>query len=639
MTNSLYEKAVLAGAALNLFPPLIRDSLLNDKGLMEKYGLTAEPIIVLGENEASFKQSKLFNAIRAVLAHEVSIQVTDVEDQNWSIDNEAQQGELPKIALSFAKRRLILPDFSVLSPDASTRIRFLEASAADVHLPRLAQEEWRQILEQRALEDYEVEVFQEDIRDTPEHVARTIGNEIKNGGSSISTLVPHSRRYYERLVGIYDGSGSIGVYAIGAARSFLETLLEMKPYEGFLYSLFVSSHSALTSEIKTDSLTPDALETAFEYLSKNGDLISCLGALEVGFRILPDRPEIEPILLPLVYRIRDAQNQADEFNLLSSLFILVDGELARTCLFAREPPFYRRLASLAQAALIHRQMIHCKLDYQDFAAWAVNNRIINYYMQSLADMRMEPRWNPDLIDAQQMKADFFGRIIIAGNNHKQNLGEEQLREIILGDGVQSLPQLCDSLSPFFPGPLEGAEDTQNTLPDEISAFIKGELDCNEIEASSFLALVNSAMIFRISTSQAELAAKALRMGNHTLINAKDKSQLVGILNGLATVAAISRSSELADELRILVRRYRRDAQYTLSAQESMRIYLVAAAARKDMTDWTKYAGECLTELAFSDLKNSEVELLHSSLTALLHSVPELWRACARAEAALEACCN
>jgi len=630
----------MAGAALELVPPLIRKSLLNDQSFREEYGFKTEAMIAFGSSGVSVQRSELFDAVRAVLAGEAPAELTDAEERTWNLTNDAREGELPILVLSSGQQRLVLPDFSVLSEDASTRIRSLEESASDVNLPLSAQVEWRSILEERALEDDEVDTFHSDIRDTPVYVERTIRSEITAGESSVSSLVPVSRRYFERLVGVYDGSGSIRDYAVGAGREVLGQLTEWRPYEGFLFSLFLSSHSALTAEINTDHLVQEELEKAFDYLEKHGDMLSRLGAFEVGLRILPDRPEVEPFLLRLVHRIRDddVEGKASEFRLFSALFVLVDGELARTRLMAEEPPFYRRLASLAQAALIHRQLVQCGIDYQRFSDWAVSNRGEHYYMQSLADMRAEPRWNPDLAAAPQMQADFFGRIMIAGNNFEANLREGELRDTILGDGEQSLIKQCEFPRPYFPGPLEGAEDSPNAFPDDFARVIEEQLDRDEVEAASFIALVNSAMIFRITSGHAELAAKALRLTNYTLANLEDKSQLMGILNGLSIVAAVSRNPALADELRILVRRYRRDPQYGFTIEEAIRICLVASAAREDLMEWRGFAGEWLTELAFGDLEGNEGEVLHSHLLALLHSVPELWVSCARADAALQAWC-
>ena len=74
-------------------------------------------------------------------------------------------------------------------------------------------------------------------------------------------------------------------------------------------------------------------------------------------------------------------------------------------------------------------------------------------MQSLADMRAEPRWNPDMAAASQLRADFIGRIMIAASNFDANLGAGKLRETILGDGEQSLIRVCESPRQYFPGPL------------------------------------------------------------------------------------------------------------------------------------------------------------------------------------------
>jgi hypothetical protein len=288
------------------------------------------------------------------------------------------------------------------------------------------------------------------------------------------------------------------------------------------------------------------------------------------------------------------------------------------------------------SSLIHRQFVQCGIDYDHFSKWAFSYRGEHFYMRSLADMRTEPRWSPDQAVAPQLQADFFGRIMIAGNSFQANLGDGELRDIILGDGEQILIKRCKFTHPYFPGPLEGAEDSPNTLPDDLARIIEEKLDSDEIEAASFIALVNSAMIFRIISDHAELAAKALRLGNYILANLKDKSQLMGILNGLATVAAVSRNSALADELRILVRRYRRDSQYGFSIEEAIGICLMASAARENLMGWREFAGEWLTELAFGDFKGNEGEVLYSRLSALLHSVPELWVSCARADAALQA---
>ncbi|MBV5340378.1 MAG: hypothetical protein J0665_12635 [Deltaproteobacteria bacterium] len=603
MTNSAYVRASLVEGVLENVPPMIRNTLLEESGFREEYGITLNTVLSFGDPDNSVKRSDLFDAIRKSLSGASVIEVTDTDGQKWEIENISNKGELPRLAFSRSEQRLILPDYcAVLSPDSATRLRFVDQAASDVNLPSSVRIRWHKVLTERALENDEVDAFQVEFCDTPVEKTRSIRSEILAGQSSISSLVPHSRRYFERLVGAYDGSVSIQNYTTGILRKLFNELTTWRPYDGFLFSLFLSSHSALTAEIDVDQLDSDALVRALKVIDTQGDRISQLGAIEVGFRILPLRPEIEPILVRLIKQIRDddIHGQASGFKLLSALFILVDGELSKARLYPTEPPFYRRLAALSHASLIQRQLVSSGIDIDQFCKWAIENRGEQYYFQSLADMRIEPRWNPDLAEATQIKAYFFGRIIIAAKNYEKNFKDSELCTLVLGtDDPGSIISLGEFPHLYFPGPLEGAEDTSSILPPELSEMIETQLGKEVVGPLSFVALVNSALIFRVGSDQAELAANALRIGNHRLIDIKNRGQLLTILNGLATVAAVTRNCALADELRILIRRYRHDAQYSLSIQEATTICLIAAASRADLNNWREFMGDWLTELAFN----------------------------------------
>ena len=284
--------------------------------------------------------------------------------------------------------------------------------------------------------------------------------------------------------------------------------------------------------------------------------------------------------------------------------------------------------------MIQRQLMDVNIDIDLFSKEIFRNHGGPHYLQSLTDMRSEPRWDPDFATAAQIKADFFGRILIAAKKYEQNITGSQIYDLIFGDSAGSLQSLSHPFYSYLPGPLEGTEDTQHTLPPEFAEVIETQLGAEEVGPSSFPALVNFSLIYRIGTDQAELATTTLKRANHHLRNIKDKSQLVAILGGLSTVAAVARSPALADELQILVRKYGRDATYELSIQEAIKICLVAAASRSEVSEWTKFVGDWLTELAFGDLKDDEAQEFYLSLNWLCHVVPELWVSCGRADAAL-----
>ena len=266
-------------------------------------------------------------------------------------------------------------------------------------------------------------------------------------------------------------------------------------------------------------------------------------------------------------------------------FFLVDGELSRTRLLAETPPFYRRLATLSQAALIYRQLVNSKIDIDQFSEQVSTKRISGYYLQSLIDMRLEPCWEPSLSIAEQIKADFFGRIMNAAWNFEQNISDSQIYDLVLSNKPISIKSKYDSIQPFLPSPLEGTEGTQSAAPQEIVKIIESQLTEEKVAPTSFIALVNFALIHRIGPEQAELAADTLKLAKYRLQDIENRPQLIAILHGLAKVAAVARSQVLANELRILVRRYRYDADYALTIDEVINMCLISAASRPDLNSW------------------------------------------------------
>ena len=635
--NSPHVRYILSRKALEFVPPLIRKTLLEESSFREEYDFVQDGTITFPDFDIEVQRSTLFSDARKVISGVSEKKVTDTKGQKWKLKDSRKEGELPNLSLSRGEKIFPLPSFlAVLSSDKDTRLGFLDEATSDFNLPNSASDSWRRILTERALKDDEVGTFYREFLDTPVEKARSIRDEMVNGHISTSSLVPPSRRYFERLVGVYSESTSIRDYALKSGKKLFEQLSAWRPYEGFLFSLFLSSHAALTDEINVDQLNNEDLVRAFDFLDKHGDRISQIGAIEIGLRVLPSRPEIEQILIRLIDQIRDdyVDGKASGFKFLSALFYLVDGELSSTRLLSEEPPFYRRLAALSQAALIQRQLVNVDIDIDQFSEDMSRDRRGQHYPQSLVDMRLEPRWVPELATASQMKADFFGRILIAAKKYEQNITDSPIHNLVFGDAARSLESLSNSLNPWFPSPLEGTEDTQRALPIQLAEAIETQLSAKEVSPSSFPALVNLVLLYRIGTDQAELAAKALKRTNHRILNIESSPQLVGLLSGLATVAAVARSPMLADELLILVRKYRHNAEYEMSIQEAISICLVAAASYSELSKWTEFVGKWLTDFAFDDLEVDDAQIFHAWLTYLCHIVPELWVSCGRADAAL-----
>ncbi len=626
----------LADAALQMAPPMFRDPLLSD--FCEKYQLKTYQTASFGSPEVRFQHSRLCSVARKVLSGKSSAQVTDENGRKWKLKNINGKGQLPELMLFHEDGMYPLSLGFIMLSSKRKRLRFFEEFASALNLPRDARDRWRSVLEKRALEEEEIRIFEDDFINTPVDMAQTI-HEISAGGTiDVSFLVPYSEKYFERLVGRYDESATAENYAATAVRNLFRELSAWRPYEGFLLSLLLSSHSALTDEIQVERLDADELTRAFDFLEKHGDRLSQLGAIEVGLRVVQSRPEIETALVKLVKKIRDDDVNAGSsgFKHLQALFFLVDGELSRTRLLSSKPPFYRRLAALSQAALINRQMVNSRADIDSFCQSALVIRAGESYVQSLVDMRLEPRWVPGFWTPAQIKATFLGRIMAAVARYRQNIENSELYDLVLGTGTESLQSVGVPFYQYLPGPLEGNLELAASLPPWAGIAIEEQVTSDKLSPLSFGALVNSGRSFLIGPHQTELTVKALKRADYRIADLQNRFQLIAVLDGLAAVAATARSRNLADELRILVRKYRHDAQYSVPVAEDVKICLMAAASRTSLGEWRAFVSDWITELAFGEIKSEEGELLHLQLLYLCRIVPELRVSCDKAWAALKA---
>ena len=634
MKNSPHVTSVIANLALDYAPPSIRETLIEDSDFRSEHELPIDATLMLAD--VSIHLSALTGAVRSVLTGKSSEEMIDNDQRMWQVRNTNPEGKLPNLVMYSDVERTLPPILTALSPDKKTRLRSFDQAVNDINLPSCASGKWREILSRRALIDEEFYDLNGEFRNTPIAIAEAIVGEITAGKSPISTLVPPSRMYFERLVGKYDDSPSIREYAAGCCKSHFDQLSKWRPIEGFLLSLLLSSHATLTDEMDVDRMSSEELSKAYEHLITEGDRISQIGAIEVGLRVLPSRPVLEEPLIRLIEQIRDenVEGSPNSFKLLSSLFCFVDGELARIRLLSDTPPFYRRLAAMSQAALIHRQLVPSSVDMDGFCAWMTENRRFQHYLQSLADMRQEPRWEPRFAAPSQMKSEFIGRIMNSAVRYGKMDKNSPIYDLFYSESSNSLRKYSDLFYAYLPGPLEGAEIQQSNLPSNFAESIKDQLVSKRTGPSKFAAFVNFGLVFGLNDELSQLVVHALRSANYRLRNVEDRTQLVAELSGLAVVAAATRNTELADTIRIVVRRYRADAEFALTIQETANICFVAAASRSELNAWTDYVGECMTELAFGELQIDEGLECYAYLIGLCHAVPELRLTCGRADAAL-----
>ena len=311
--------------------------------------------------------------------------------------------------------------------------------------------------------------------------------------------------------------------------------------------------------------------------------------------------------------------------------------MRRTLSFGR--PYYRRFAALAQSTIVAREVSVGRINKASFSDWLSEIPDTWFFLQNYVDMRIEPRWSPLSFDSQALKSACIGRIFSAAAEFAESIHSEELRDMFLDGGKESLlEQFKRSVAclPEYPGPLSAATGSLGRMRDELRTEVEHTVGAGVVDRSSLALFSTTATMFYVGEELAVQVAKNLKANRHRISEIEDASQLFDIVMRLAVAAAVCRSEALADELGIIARMDRSSNGLFRNVHKSMNICLSSAASRPKLQDWARYVGDWLTELSFLDISDEDAGALASSLRCLMELVPELWKTCARADAALQA---
>lgn len=637
--NSAAIQPTLVEAALDLLPPGIRRVLLNDSSFLERWGISTVTDLTLGKSGPSFLRSRFYDGMRsAIRNHGSAVTVQDQSNIVWSVVAQPQ-GETLEFSISAGGTHYSLLSHSALAESMEVRTNWFERTAKEINFEVSAYHSWLARLCAAPLSDDEFAELIADIKQTPVSLCRTLQASMEQGSNvDLATLVPHEPRYYERLVGHLGSAATVTEYIEAGAKPLIAGLQRWNDTQGFLYALLTCSVEQIAKCVQINNFESEELIQAYQWLVEHGDPISRIGAVEIALSHLDTYPELAPLIERIVedFLADEPQSDSSDFELLSTMIVVVASELARKRTLANVPPFYRRQAAIAQASLIIRAINAVNIDPAGFIQWARSSGMGHIFLlQGLVDLRCEPRWLPYFISADQLRAEFVGRIANAASRNETKIQVESLRVLLLGPDSK-LASAAHWPLPSLPGPLEGEITPRLLIPEDILKEVRLALEANRLEANSFVGLINSALLFDLPEGQSSLAAAALRRVKFSVDNAEDEDKSFALIHGLAIVAAVTRGIDLADALRVLTRVLRRRKRFTIDPDNEMHIAIITAASFESLGEWARFTGEWITEIAFEIADKGSARKLLSMLRRLLQIEPALARYCAAADAALAA---
>jgi hypothetical protein len=627
------RRQAIARQLASLFPETIINRLTADRSFRKRNGLRQVATMTFQGSDAVFSRETVIDAVRRVFKAGAEPQmIKDRSGAEWTIAWDDVAGCPVK------KKDDVEIPLAMLWPHASddeTRRSFMEQTFDQNRAVGADFDAWREYLTRSPLDAEDFDTFQSDLHSTPVQVALGVRSGLSKGSSNTADLTPDGSRYYERLVGPWFGSETLSVFAAGPAKLHVASLIDWSADKGLVHALLSGAHSSLIPELP-DGYDLSILERILTWLAQRGDRISQVTAFELGLRHLKARPSFIDSLVSIAEQIRDddPEDQNGRLLLLANLFIFVDGSVAHMGHLRNVPPFWRRLATIAQASLIEREFVSLGIAPRDSTAWMKSGRGAPFYLQSSIDGQREPRWIPDFATPAQWKSELISRLILAAERNAEAIDGTAFEGLIRGTEAGSIRSQLKFPYSYLPGPLEGGLDSLMDAPEEIVQVIRESVEVATTDPNAFNALVNSCLVFRTPAELAQQAAEAIKKAKYRVRDNTETGKNFGMLSGLALVAASTRSVELAEEVRILTRVALRRTGSELNPLDSFRIAMVAANAFEDAGAWRKFLGEWVTELAFRDLTREEALRLHESVQVLCDLEPAMWATLSRAEAAL-----
>ena len=624
--------------ALQFISPGLRTALLNTPKFAEEWEFPTIPGITLGKEGPSFQCDQFYGGVRRAIRNlGREVEIKDQRAAKWRVTAQAA-GEGLTFIVSNGVTEFSIGDQSGLAEDGPIRLKWFFNVVRETNLPVDQVEKWKVIIESRPLDDQEFAQLNNELELTPAIHYKNLRLGMVRGSLDLGTLVPSERTYYNRLIGVFAPTDDAARYVHSGVARLVANLQAWEPNLGFLHSLLLCSRDIVAGLIDTESLGSDQLVRTYQWIANHGDPISQVGSVEIALLDIERHRDVETFIEQMVegFIADDPIREGGMFSLLSAMIVLVASELSRRWILKGVRPFYRRQAAIAQASIIVRAMYEAKVETSSIVEWERKSGFgYHFLLQGLVDLREEPRWLPDFVSPSQLRAEFIGRVANAMEKCKGRIYSESLRRLLIGSESR-LARAVEFPFPMLPGPLEGEVVGQlTTVPEEMLNDVARQLEGEELEPTSFAGLVNMALLFKVPASHAGLAAKAIRRVRYSIERAEDEEYLFELVAGLARVAAVTRGTDLAEELRVLVRVMRRRRRLNASPDDEMRVAMMAAAAHEKVEDWARFFGEWMTELAYEIEEGESAQSFLPTLRCLVQIEPALARHCAAADAALE----
>lgn len=607
----------LLWSRIRQLPKSLRIALVEDESVRTNLALPIEPQLQLNIFEnPKFNSDVLYSAVAKVLQGAESVEVADCDKKSWIVRRNSR-GQAVLDVVGHA-RPLVFPDIEYMFDDPQARVAHFisKCTAAGVSIGSLDDTVLAD-LGRAPLTSRKINEIQTLLLQFPIARHDMLMDDMQRGGVTLGTMFPSQLAYYEHMVGEWQGEPDILTFA---ARATPEQDEAVQFDTRLLIGLLSCGHSATSPHLMIVQAGIPALKAFIADHVLSLDIWSLTAFLEGLFRRGDAAQEFKDEILQLLSLFDRLVNQTmDRCRSLVALVRAADIRIRSLSPCTDPPPYWRRLASIGQAALIERALIRTSGNIEPYLE-TLEPMAAVYFGASIIDMQREPAWAPLLLNEHQLQQELLGRVLAAWFSYVDIAPAFETHREEFASTIQTLQSSGDMLMSTAPGPTEGSIALQElpAIHHDALERLLGQLPTKALHAWMMAARIGTTV--RLPKSlHAKLLASVEQYGAQVFAGHTD-SQSIEVLAWLAYLAASGRDTALAT---LVIKQARAAAT---ASQEGivfcLYVSVIALAAYEDRQEWQALMVECASHAAYSC--SDRTEAMHC-LAAIENFVVADWR--------------
>jgi hypothetical protein len=395
-----------AFAISRLSPQLVRDVVTPE--VLERFQLSGRRTLQLSDSISLDLEE--FNAAVASAALHGSASLA-IKDGSESVNCDVSVEDDGAVVLQTPAHRWRIAHAALLSMDVRRRREALSQVLQRHTLHSKVRAEVARTVEKESLTNEELLGALKSLNASPESFLQQLAPRLQGGQSQVTDFLPEESSYWANITASCEQSKSLPEFITHELAEERAARIREDVKRGFVT---ISYSFAATELVPLDWLKGvDAnviVQGVESVVSSTDDPLALAGAFEICADAISRDERLGPWGEKILDKLfADPEGLVRRCKFFSALFVIASAQLATHAETREKPAFWRRLAAAAHVGWVMRACGSANVDESKFLRWVMRERGQEYMLSAFHDMREEPRWQPEWIDAEFLVPDVLGR--------------------------------------------------------------------------------------------------------------------------------------------------------------------------------------------------------------------------------------